>query len=138
MAVFTESQQDQVKARPGATLCSKELATAAMMVVRGWCRGQLRAHTKNVAFRNRDARQQRFTGHAVVAVRMIGRDVALVAKEDEDLVPGKIAVLLREQGVDSARRVAAGQRHAETPPGPETFPRPEHQLLAHSPHPCQA
>src|SRR5258706_10187381 len=44
---------------------------------------------------------------------MIGRDVAFVAKKKESLAPGKVCVVFREQGIETARSRATGERYCE-------------------------
>src|SRR5579862_9902688 len=58
----------------------------------------------------RDVIQQCFLRHPVVTVRIVGRYVALVPKEQVDGCPGNvISTYRREQTVERPRRASAGQ-----------------------------
>ncbi len=59
----------------------------------------LGVNAKNIFRRHWDLRQQRFVDHAVIALRMIGRDVALVTPEKINLVPRDVG-LGGQQGIE--------------------------------------
>ena len=44
---------------------------------------------------------------------MVWRHVALITEEDMDAVPRQFLVFVGQKGIDSARRVAAGEGHRE-------------------------
>ena len=69
--------------------------------------------------------EKRALGHQVIAVLVIGRDVALVAEKELRFIPGKFAKsrLAREQGVKFLRRGAAGKREGEDAAGGNAFAR---------------
>ena len=69
--------------------------------------------------RNRDLLNERPQGLPVVAVRMVRRNVALVSEEQKRAVPGKIAVLLGEQGIETFWRRPAGKRDGKSPLRPD-------------------
>ena len=67
---------------------------------------QLTSNPKNVLLGNSDLGEQRFLRHAVVALSIRGRHMALVTKKNKDLFPWKlllrIALILSQQGIDAA------------------------------------
>ena len=69
------------------------------------------------AGRDGNARQQRLARHAVVALRIVGRDVPLVAPEDVRRGPGNRRAIRRvrigEERVEPPRSGAAGEREGE-------------------------
>ena len=70
-------------------------------------------HAEDIFGRNRDLRQQRFIHHAIVAVGVIGRDVALIAQEQERAVPVEGCVLGREESIQTLWGRAARERDGE-------------------------
>ena len=73
---------------------------------------------------HRDLGEQGFVGHPVVALGMVGRNVALVAPEKIDLVP-RDAGLGGQQGVQGFRRRTTGESDGESAVGPHRFGRLE-------------
>src|SRR5689334_15989772 len=74
-------------------------------------------NAKNVLRPGGDFGKQRLAGHAVVAFRMVGWNVALVAPKKVDLLPRDIG-LGRQQGVKGLRGGAAGERDGKSSTGP--------------------
>src|SRR3954469_9589699 len=85
-----------------------------LLVFRSGCFGvQFSADTMNIPLRNWNLAQKRFIGHAKVAVRIVRWNVTLVAKKNMNTVPGQFFMLTRQQGIDSARRIAAGESNGK-------------------------
>src|SRR5438270_12647828 len=84
MAVLTQAQQDQVKARRLARDGMEEFAQLIFIILGGGFRRKLGAETMDVFRRDGHPREQGLIRHAIVAVRMVRRDGALVAKKEMD------------------------------------------------------
>ena len=82
VAVGTHAEQDEVEAREFSGL-EREEAAQFVFIFEGGCGGVgiLRFHPEDIFGGNGNLRQQRLMHHAVVAVGVIGWDVALVAEK---------------------------------------------------------
>src|SRR5581483_12356754 len=89
VAIRTQPQQDQIEARGLVTAKTKSLLQDAFIFLRsGSGVGILGWYAEDVLGIGCNQRQHSLLRHAVVAVRMIGRNVALVTPEESDLAPG--------------------------------------------------
>ena len=75
--------------------------------------GNLPLDAEHVPLGNRHLTQERFVSHPIVAVRVVWRNAAFVAKRDLDTVPRERIGLLGKCGVNGARRVSPGKTEAK-------------------------
>src|SRR2546423_11987960 len=90
VSIWTHAKKNEVKLGKGALLRTKKLLQR--LFVFAGCSPrvrQLSGNAEDVFWRNWQLREQRLVGHAIVAVRTVGRDVALVAPEEENFVPDR-------------------------------------------------
>src|SRR5205807_10418049 len=89
MAVWSHTQHDQIKLLPFLSGDAKEVEQLLLVLGRSSVGVQFAGDPKNILLGNWDFGKQRFLCHAVVALRIIRRDMAFIAEKDKDLFPGK-------------------------------------------------
>jgi hypothetical protein len=86
VAIGPKPEQHQIELRQRR---SEKLPQVPFRLPRRSCGILLASQAMHVGWRNRHMRQQRFVGHAVIAVDVLRRDATLVSKENVNAIPGK-------------------------------------------------
>jgi len=118
VAVFTETEQDEVKGEEGIPVRPKEIAKQLLVQGRRLCGFHLSADPVNVSRRDGDVVEKPLPGEAVVALSMVRGHAALVSPEQVNPAPGD---LRRERGrgqeaVERLGRPAAAECRGEPAP----------------------
>ena len=121
VTIRAHAQGHHIKDRHFRAFQAKALADIKFISGRSLFRLELPANAKDLAFAQGNFVQQRLTGHAVIAVRVIGRHTTFVDPIELQVFPGNLLAVLRA-GIGQERKrilgsVAAGDGDARLAPG---------------------
>ncbi len=116
VAVIAETQQDQVEAG-NVPVRERQMVLQNLFIFESGDLGLIFSrHPMNVFRQHGHLGEKRFPGHAKIALRVIGRNAALVSPEKANLLPGNLFLKLglRQTGVKTFRCGAARKRDRES------------------------
>src|SRR5712691_405584 len=118
MAIRAHAQENQVKAWECASLKLKSSPQRRFIFVCSLLGLFLGCNTVNMSRWNGDFGEHGFVCHAVIAVLMIGGNVALISPEEVGLLPRDPVTVgsTRQHGIGGFRRAPASQRHRKASP----------------------
>src|SRR6476619_2204733 len=113
MPVVSYPEQNQIMAKTRLAASRGQKFEITLVFLRGQFRLNLAADPEHRFFGDLARNKQRLARHAKIALRIVRRHTAFVAKSEIDLVPRQIARNPRELGVDRTRRVPAREGDTE-------------------------
>src|SRR5580658_10563524 len=118
MSVRSHAQQDEIKAGKFAGRDGEKLPQCLFVGVR--CGRSVRVlgrDAEDVGWRDGNLRQEALFGHAVIAVGIVGGNMAFIAPEEEHAIPGQAgAGVRRDQGVQVFGSRSTGERNCKAAP----------------------
>src|SRR6476620_8759140 len=123
MSIVAHPEKHQVVTIDHLTMLRREKGESVLIFLSSDLRINLAAHAEDGFFRNCTGVKKRLACHAIIALRILRRHAALVAKSKSDPFPRKLARQPAKLGIDRPRRVAAGKGNSEFAPLPERSAR---------------